>query len=98
MKKLKPNAVKTRADTKRMKQTKTKANMFAKEFRLEGKKHVADELKYHSIYKTFKAALKRGQELFGYAMFHVNCGLYVPTREEQLGHSDLAKSTILDTI
>jgi hypothetical protein len=31
-------------------------------------------------------------------MFHVNCGLYVPTREEQLGHLDYSKSLILDTI
>lgn len=98
MKKLKPNAVKTRADTKRMKQTKTKANLFAREFRLEGKHNASHDLKFHAIYKTFKAALRAGQTLFGYGMFHVNCGLYVPTREEQRGHLDYSKSLILDTI
>ena len=93
---MKTKKVKTRADVKR-KHT-TKANLFAKEFRLEGKTNVKAELKFHSIYKTFRAACRRGQELFGYAMFHVNCSPYVPAREEQLLHSDVSKLNLLSSI
>lgn len=95
---MKKPRTKTRADVKRVSSSRPKASLFAKEFRLEGKKHVKDELKFHSTYKTFAKACRKGQELFGYAMFHVNCGLYIPSAEEQLLAADFSKSLILDSI
>lgn len=42
-------------------------------------------LAHHSFHPTFQLAVLKGQQVFGYGLFHVECpDKYVPSREEQL--------------
>ena len=41
-------------------------------------------LKRNSVHETFREACLLGQQLAGYACFHVDSGDYVPSRSEQL--------------
>jgi len=89
---------KTRHDTKNPKPTRTKVAFVPKDFHLEGRTHSKKPLAFHSTYKSFSAALKKGQDLFGYGMFHIDCGLYVPAREEQLGSTSHLRLELLASL
>lgn len=40
---------------------------------------------HHSFHPTFQLAVLKGQQVFGYGLFHVECPpAYVPSRAEQL--------------
>lgn len=50
-----------------------------------------------ATFPTYRAAVEKGQQLFGYGNFNVDTGIRVPTRDEQLLTED-KRTTFLATL